>query len=105
MRIEELRGEPVTRGDPFAFYWNEQEVIAYPGETVLGALLASGVRTIRHTPTQHQPRLMLCGIGACFDCLVTIDDIPQRQACITQAKPGMIVRSDLTTTQEVTENL
>ena len=105
VRIEELQGKPVRRGKAFAFSWNEREITAYPGETVLGALLASGVTSVRRTPIRNEPRLMLCGIGMCFDCLVTIDDVPHRQACMTQAQPGMVVRSDDATTREVAGNL
>ena len=103
VRIEELRGEPVRRGEAFAFSWNDQEITAYPGETVLGALLASGVASVRRTPIRNQPRLMLCGIGACFDCLVKVDGVPHRRACTTPARPGMSVQSDDGTVEEMAE--
>jgi hypothetical protein len=30
-------------------------------------------------------------MGVCFDCLVTIDDQPNQQACMTLVRPGMRV--------------
>lgn len=93
MRIEELRGRPVARGEAFTFTWEGQQVTAYPGETILGALLASGVRTLRET-TGGQPRGMLCGIGLCFDCLVTVDGTPSCRACVTPAAAGVVVESN-----------
>jgi predicted molibdopterin-dependent oxidoreductase YjgC len=32
---------------------------------------------------------MFCGIGVCFDCIVTIDGIANQRACITQLRDGM----------------
>jgi predicted molibdopterin-dependent oxidoreductase YjgC len=32
---------------------------------------------------------MFCGIGVCFDCIVTIDGIANQRACITQLRSGM----------------
>jgi len=90
MRIEELREQPVERGDPFTFSWDGEEVTAYPGESILGALVASGIRTLRQTPG-GQPRGMLCGIGLCFDCLVTVDGVPSCRACVTPAAAGLVV--------------
>ena len=94
MRIEQLRGEPVARGQAFTFQWDGAPINAYSGETILGALLASGIRTLRHT-SQDQPRGMLCGIGVCYDCLVTIDGQRNQRACMTPAQPGMVVRSEM----------
>ena len=43
------------------------------GQTVAGALWQSGVRTWRTTRVAGAQRGIFCGIGACFDCLVTVD--------------------------------
>lgn len=91
MRVEQVRGQPVARQGAFTFTWNGQEVSAYPGETILGALVASGIQTLRYTRFGHEPRGMLCGIGLCFECLVTVDGKPNRRACVTRAEPGMRV--------------
>jgi predicted molibdopterin-dependent oxidoreductase YjgC len=94
MRLEELRGERVTRSDGFTFRWDEQEITAYPGETILGALIASDIHTLRSTRFEHEPRGMLCAIGVCYECLVNVDGKPNRRACVTPAAPGMIVRPE-----------
>ena len=91
MRIEDLRGQPVERGQAFTFTWEGEKVTAYRGETILGALLARGVRTLRETPG-GQPRGMLCGIGLCFDCLVTVNGTPSCRACVTPAAAGLVVQ-------------
>lgn len=91
MRIEQLR-DSGERGEAFSFQWDGREVRAHPGESILGALLACGTRTLRHSSQQNEPRGFLCGIGACFECLVTVDGVPGQRACVTPAAPGMVVQ-------------
>jgi predicted molibdopterin-dependent oxidoreductase YjgC len=70
-----------------------QPVPARPGETVAAALLAAGRRIFRHTAS-GAPRGLFCGMGVCFDCLVTIDGLRDQRACMTLARPGMLVQLD-----------
>ena len=37
------------------------------------------------------PRLPYCMMGVCFDCLVTIDGIGNRQGCLVPVRAGMKV--------------
>ncbi len=39
------------------------------------------------------PRGPFCGMGVCFDCLVTVDGRPSQRACLTKVEAGMDVRS------------
>jgi aerobic-type carbon monoxide dehydrogenase small subunit (CoxS/CutS family) len=70
---------------------DSQPVPAYPGETIAAALLACGIRTLRRTEKADAPRGVFCGMGICFDCLVTVDGRPHLRACLTPAMPGMQV--------------
>ena len=63
---------------------------AYEGETIAGALLASGRRAWRYT-RHGQPRGLYCGIGLCFDRLVTLNGTPNVRACLTPVAVGMVV--------------
>jgi predicted molibdopterin-dependent oxidoreductase YjgC len=65
-----------------------QPVLAHPGQTIAAALMASGRRTFRHTPG-GAPRGLFCGMGVCFECLVTVDGLAGRRACMTPVRPGM----------------
>src|SRR5262245_53614715 len=67
-------------------------IAARPGETVAAALLRAGVSHFRTTPVSGSARLPYCMIGHCFDCLIEIDGVGSRQACLTQAKDGMSLR-------------
>jgi NADPH-dependent 2,4-dienoyl-CoA reductase/sulfur reductase-like enzyme len=75
------------------FWFDGREVPVRPGQTVAGALWAAGVRAWRTTRVAGRPRGLFCGIGACFDCLATIDGRPNRRACLVPARAGMTVTS------------
>lgn len=57
------------------------------GQTIAGVLLASGRRTWRSGPS-GAPRGVFCGIGACFDCLVTVNGVRDVRACRRRAYDG-----------------
>ncbi len=67
-------------------------VQAREGEPVAAALLAAGLRSCRTTPVSGAPRAPFCMMGVCFDCLVEIDGVPNRQACRIPVEAGMQVR-------------
>jgi predicted molibdopterin-dependent oxidoreductase YjgC len=67
---------------------------AFPGDTIAGALYAIG-RRAWHRSRYGDERGVLCGIGYCYDCLVTVDGKPDLRACQTLVKEGMVVTTDL----------
>lgn len=85
--------QALERGAPFAFTLDGERIEAYPGETIAAALLASGARVLRRTAKRRQPRSLYCGMGICWECLVTVDGAPSQRACMTEAKPGMRVET------------
>ena len=66
-------------------------VLAREGDTVSATLLASGLDARRATAVSGAPRLPYCMMGVCFDCLVTIDGVGNRQGCLVPVAPGMRV--------------
>ncbi len=62
------------------------------GLNVAAALLQEGVTACRTTPVKGAERAPYCMMGVCFDCLVEIDGVPNRQACMTPVREGMRVR-------------
>ena len=64
---------------------------AAPGDSVAAAMFAAGVSTFRHAPVDGGPRGPWCAMGVCFECLVEIDDEPNRQACMTPVREGLRV--------------
>ena len=33
-------------------------------------------------------------MGVCFECLVTVNDMPEQRACMTMVEPGMKIETD-----------
>lgn len=60
-------------------------------DTVAAALLAFGPAPTRTTGISQSPRTPFCMMGACFDCLVTIDGRPNQQACMITVQDGMCI--------------
>jgi predicted molibdopterin-dependent oxidoreductase YjgC len=69
---------------------NGRTIQVRAGQTLAAALIAAGTTTFRQTPT-HEPRGLFCGMGVCFECLVTVDGISDQRACMTLVQPGMKV--------------
>jgi hypothetical protein len=66
-------------------------VRARPGDSVAAALLAAGYAHCRTTPVGGAERAPYCMMGVCFECLLTIDGIANRQGCLTPVREGMRV--------------
>lgn len=64
-------------------------VTARRGDTVSAALLASGLDFARETVVSGAKRTPFCMMGVCFDCLVTIDGVGNRQGCLVPVAEGM----------------
>jgi predicted molibdopterin-dependent oxidoreductase YjgC len=64
-------------------------VEAREGDMVSAALLACGRDVRRETAVSGAPRLPYCMMGVCFDCLVTIEGVVNRQGCLVPVAEGM----------------
>ena len=82
-------------GQAVALTVDGRPVTARAGDTVAAALLASGLSHCRTTPVSGAPRAPYCLMGVCFDCLVTIDGVGSRQACLVAVREGMRVETQL----------
>lgn len=60
------------------------------GTVVAAAIALAGVPTTRHS-VRGEPRAPLCGMGICYECRVTIDDVPHRLGCQTLCEDHMRV--------------
>jgi glycine/D-amino acid oxidase-like deaminating enzyme len=69
-----------------------RQIEVIPGETLAAALSAAGVVSLRRTASGAE-RGLWCGMGACFDCIVTVDGRAGQRACMVKAKDGMVVES------------
>jgi hypothetical protein len=83
----------LVRGREIEFFLDGRPVPAFEGETVGAALLGMGIRRLRTTSRCGEPRGLYCGIGVCFDCVMTIDGRPNVRTCQTVVRAGMRVDS------------
>jgi predicted molibdopterin-dependent oxidoreductase YjgC len=72
-------------------YFNDQAIASRPGETVAACLLRAKTALFRTTPVTGAARLPYCMIGHCFECLVQINHVGNRQACLQIVEDGMKV--------------
>ncbi|GGI99263.1 (2Fe-2S)-binding protein [Streptomyces brasiliensis] len=80
-------------GPAFTVTFDGRTIEALPGQTVAAALWAAGVTAWRSTRGAGRPRGVFCGIGMCFDCLVTVNDLPNQRACLVPVRPGDTIRT------------
>ena len=66
---------------------------ARAGDSVAAAMLAAGHVQCRTTPISDSPRGPYCLMGVCFECLVTVDGIGNRQGCMIPVREGMRVET------------
>ncbi|HBV96764.1 MAG: hypothetical protein JL50_15710 [Peptococcaceae bacterium BICA1-7] len=102
LRIKGKDREKGREGDQITFTFNGLSYQGLAGEPIAAALLANGVRTLRHHEKSGKPRGIYCGIGHCYECRVTVDGVPGVRACLTPLKEGMEVMSERA--GEVTSN-
>jgi NADPH-dependent 2,4-dienoyl-CoA reductase/sulfur reductase-like enzyme len=81
----------VAATDPVEIRFDGAPLEARPGEMLAAALTAAGHLDVRDTRRGGR-RGVFCGMGACQDCLVTVDGVPDQRACMTPVVPGMTVR-------------
>lgn len=87
----DLRVAAIGRGAPVPVTVNGHPLQAFEGESVLAVIWAQGASSLHTSARMHQPRGFFCGMGVCFDCLVTIDGIPNLRACLETVRAGMVI--------------
>ena len=69
-----------------------ERVAGIAGQSLAGVLLAAGRLGWRRSAS-GAPRGVFCGIGACFDCLITVDGERDVRACRRPAFDGAVVHT------------
>ncbi|MEI3599892.1 MULTISPECIES: (2Fe-2S)-binding protein [unclassified Oceanobacillus] len=75
------------------FRFNNKEYRGFEQESIAAALLANGVRTLRHHEENGTPRGIYCNIGHCYECRVAVNGIQGVRACLTPLQEGMVIES------------
>lgn len=87
--MEDLRISSIDRKEKITIKVNGKDESAYIGETLLAALIASGYKQLKISPVLKEKRGGLCGMGVCYECLVTVDGVKNVRACMQDVKDGM----------------
>ncbi|MEN8154158.1 MAG: (2Fe-2S)-binding protein [Acidobacteriota bacterium] len=87
--MEDLRIDSIERKEKVTIKVNGEDVTAYMGETLLAALIASGYKSLKKSPVLKESRGGLCGMGVCYECLVTLDGAKNVRSCMQDIRPGM----------------
>ncbi len=83
-----------SEAESFAITFNGRRVPVVAGQTIAAALIASGNLSWRLTRGAGAPRGAFCGIGVCFDCLVTVNGTRSVRACLVSAEPDDVVTTE-----------
>ena len=78
------------RGRKVKFYFEDQEVEGYEGESIAIALYASGIDVFSWTE-QGRPRGAFCMIGKCSSCFMTVNGLPNVRTCREPVRDGIRV--------------
>ena len=70
-----------------------QSLPAEAGRPLSAILLGAGISTLRKTARRGAPRGVFCGMGVCFDCLLTVNGREDVRACVTPVSDGMRVET------------
>jgi hydrogen cyanide synthase HcnA len=82
------------QGPRFHITVNGCSVQTVPGETVISALAAIGLRGF--SENNHRQRTGgYCWMGICHSCVVRIDGLYNRRACQTLVRPGMCIETNV----------
>jgi sarcosine oxidase subunit alpha len=79
--------------DAVRVFINGTPVSVAEGTIVAAAVLIAGETVFRRS-VSGEPRGPVCGMGACFECRLTIDKEPHTRACQMVCRSDMEIRTD-----------
>ncbi len=84
-----FRKPPEAAAGLITVYVQGRPVQVNAGESAAAAAMLAGLAATRHSPITCAPRAPYCMMGICFDCLMVIDGVASRQACLVPVQEGM----------------
>lgn len=85
-----IPGHGMERGAPVRIVVDGAPQDAFEGESVAAAIMACGQNELREHES-GEPRGYFCGMGICFDCVMTVDGVPNTRTCVTWVRDGLTV--------------
>lgn len=78
-----------SKTDTVTIRFEGQRLEVPAGETVAAAVLSTQPGFTRTTVVSGAKRAPYCLMGTCFECLMVIDGVENRQACMISVADGM----------------
>jgi predicted molibdopterin-dependent oxidoreductase YjgC len=91
-KITELRVGAIDRRETINIRVNGRTIAATPGETVMAALTAAGFKVVKKSNVAGEARGPFCGMGVCYECLVTVNGVPKQRSCMTEVEDNMEIQ-------------
>ena len=79
-------------GDTVTVIFEDESVTVPAGISVAAALLGHDDGHFCNSAAEEENRAPYCLMGVCFECLVEIDGLKNRQACLEPVYDGMSVK-------------
>lgn len=89
MNARPSKGMPSASPHTVTVSFDGNLIPAIPGQSIGAALVCNGIAAWRNTRKDQRPRGLFCGIGVCFDCLLTVDGEANQRACLVEVQEGM----------------
>lgn len=83
---------PPSETGTVTIYFEDAPCEVPSGVTVAAALLGHDDNHFCRSAAKQEKRAPYCLMGVCFECLVEIDGIQNRQACLEPVREGMHVK-------------
>ena len=64
-------------------------------DSAAAAAIRAEIGFTRTSPITAEKRAAYCMMGICFECLMVIDGVPSRHACMVPVKAGMRIERQL----------
>lgn len=80
-----------AHGRPITVSLDGEAVQGLEGQSIAGVLLAADRLSWRTTADGRRARGVFCGIGVCFDCMVTVNGLRDVRACQRTAVDGDVL--------------
>lgn len=68
---------------------------AFEGELISTVLQAEGISILNHKHKTGRASGVYCAMGICYECLVTVDSVPNIRACQTLVKDQMVIETSI----------
>jgi sarcosine oxidase subunit alpha len=91
-RLPAHPSERLDRSRAVTVVMDDRRLSAFAGDTIGSAMAANGVTITGRSFKYHRARGLRCMTGACSNCLVTVDGVPNVRACLMPVRDGMSVR-------------